>query len=175
MSFIHLVSLTVTSKVLSLWVLLSKWVWNCNELMESSIRNDNTQANHPTYGSGSAATRGISLLSRNRFSGTGGISSGRTTGFSLLAFESTDLFSLVSLLSEWLRENKSSHQLRCVMFAFHNNKSAQNSDTKKQNYWCLTRITQKVYTVFSKRRYKISTQMKIHSTKILIRTLSSES
>jgi len=54
-----------------------------------------------SYGSGSTLTTGTSLLSKNLFSGTGGISSGRTTGLSLLVLTST-AFSVTSLLSERL-------------------------------------------------------------------------
>lgn len=53
------------------------------------------------YGSGSTLTTGTSLLSKNLFSGTGGISSGRTKGLSLFVLTST-AFSVISLLSERL-------------------------------------------------------------------------
>lgn len=52
------------------------------------------------YGSGSTLTTGTSLLSKNLFSGTGGISSGRTTGLSRFVLRST--LSAPSLLSERL-------------------------------------------------------------------------
>lgn len=55
-----------------------------------------------SFGSGSTLTTGTSLLSKNLFSGTGGISSGRTTGLSLFVLTST-AFSVISLLSERLR------------------------------------------------------------------------
>lgn len=61
--------------------------------------NQNKKLGVP-YGSGSTLTTGTSLLSKNLFSGTGGISSGRTTGLSRFVLRST--LSATSLLSERL-------------------------------------------------------------------------
>lgn len=61
-----------------------------------------TGATSRSFGSDSTLTTGTSLLSKNLFSGTGGISSGRTTGLSLFVLKSTDFLSFTSLLSEWL-------------------------------------------------------------------------
>lgn len=58
-----------------------------------------TGAASRSFCSGSALTTGTSLLSKNLFSGTGGISSGRTTGLSLFVLTSV-AFSVTSLLSE---------------------------------------------------------------------------
>lgn len=61
------------------------------------------------YGSGSILTTGTSLLSKNLFSGTGGISSGRTTGLSRFVLRST--LSATSLLSERLLRERAGWEI----------------------------------------------------------------